>query len=456
MKLKRIYRSRKFVWLIFLTAFMSYCTSPDTKKEAQKVIDKQVEVLDKEQKVTEDLYKKVRDSLQKQETKLLSQKGNVEQRITEFEQTKKQEKVSDLQEQKLKLNNELKAIEDSLNVLKNELKTLASKQAELEIKEDQLKEQKEQAKDTMVTGIEEIDQRLDKIEEQKITKQKEIDINQKKIDLAKQKIDLLKEEKNIYERKKNDLIIEKAENDEIERIGNKIADVEEEIGNENDKIEKAKKAISTHNQWLVEFTTLKNRLNEMMAKKFNRKQTIDSFTMDEIKRLNNEKLMLKEENNELIDAQQKLVKQKNKINKDRDLIDNELTIVSSSELSNLFEQKMQLDREEASLSGQEVELKKSTDAEEKIASKANNESSLTILEELEKDVKKRRDEIESIKYELATNRQELAEKQAEINTIKAKKASAAKFVGLLVIIGLLALAGLFYLGKRKRLKKTNK
>jgi hypothetical protein len=290
------------------------------------------------------------------------------------------------------------------------------------------------------------------LKNKKTIKEQEIDINTKKLDLANAKIAVLEDEKNIYLREKNDLVKDNAEESEIAKFDSKIAETNSEISAEKEKLADAKSVISNNQQWLDEFSTLKDNLSNMMASEYDKKRTIDSFTQNEIKRLNKEKMAIAGQKEQLVKTQKKLTAQKSKVSDDLESIDNEITLLSSSELSEVLEKKSQINMDEALLAQQELDISKGLEYESTTGENLTPEN-LSILEELENEIKNRRAELESMKYQLVNERIDLANKQAELDAKRAKKAGAAKFIGIIILVGALAIGGLYLLGRTRRRKK---
>jgi len=437
--------------IIGVSIFITACTSPDAKREAEKIVDKQIKVLDKEQRAAEEMLEKVQDSIKDEESKLLARKEAVEKEISDFENRKRIEKISELNEEKAALKEELDRINDTLQYLKDELERLENEKELLQIKENQLATQKSEAKEAMITGIETIDKRLDQAEQQRIMKQQETDLSNKKIDLARQKIGVLEEEIRIYQREKNDLELKDAAESEIEDYENKIKEIQDEIFLEEKKIRDAENIIASNRAWMQDFAALKEEMSGLMEKEYDKKETIDSFNLREKNRLEKEMMSIENEQYELVQIQEELQAHRVQINDQLATLDEDIEILRSGELSDLLRRKSDLERQESMLAREELTMVQIEDTMISIE-QLPDDTAVDILVSLEKELTNRRKDIERLKSEIAAEREQLAEKRAEINTRRARKVKTTTSVVIIILVIAAALAGLYFLGKRKQKK----
>lgn len=441
------------------------CSSDKSKKEAQKLLNKQTEVLEKEQKSVEKVFdklKKVRDSLEGEQTKLMSRKENIENEVEDLEgrqvkfaKSLKEEKKTELEKKKTELKTTLTNVNDSLENINNRLSSLEKKQDTINVQEKQLTKQKKEAKRKLITGIDEIDTKLDEIEDQRLVKLKEIEINAQKKKLAEKKIEILKDEKNVYLREKNSVLKGSGDDTELEKYNLKISEIEGEIKEEKNKIRSAESAISTLKSWLNDVNQLHNKLSRMMEEEYGKNDIIIEFTDKETQRLRNEKKNIESEASKLKKIQEQLSKKKADIDSILSNVDEGIELVKSKELSEILSEKSALEEQEAELSGKETGLHEESKTTGISKSKIDTTvKGAGLLKEIENEIKSKRENIETLKKQIATEQQALSKKQAMLEAKRSKKVSAAtKTIVTLIILSVLVLGGLYLLGRRSAKKK---
>ncbi|MDF1571082.1 MAG: hypothetical protein P1P82_05635 [Bacteroidales bacterium] len=447
---------------ILLTAgllIIAGCSTEQPKEEVQKLLDKQAQVLEKEQESMENLlqkFKNTRDSLLEAQNQLLQTKKEVESEMKEVDRiqtdvatTLKEAQVDSLADKKTVLENRLSTLNDSLDAVASKIEKMDQENKTLNVKEEQLSDQLGSAREKLVTGISQVDQRLDDIEKQRLVKQQELSLNEQKIVLAEKKIQLLNDERNLYLREKNELLRKGADNTELENYNLKISEIEGYIQEENNKIRNAESVITTITAWLADVNALETRLRTMIKEKYSENETIESFTNEEMERLEKEQESVRTELARLDSIRKVLDQQRENVDRELSSVDKEMSLVKGKGLSEILAERSALEEEEAQLSEEEAEL-----MSEGTGSSSSSVSGLPdneLLSDLEQQIRERRNSIETLKSEIAKEQQQLAQKKAEIEERRSKAAGA---VGITVIaligIGLLIIAIFYFIGRKRK------
>ncbi|MDT8401758.1 MAG: hypothetical protein RQ743_08690 [Bacteroidales bacterium] len=451
--------------LLILIMVIGSCSSRQSEKEAQKLLDKQKSAIEKGDRLIDETFNEIqvlKDSLESEQERLEASRSAVEEDIKELEsgqeefaETLKDEKEAELARQKADLQARLSEIEDSIDLVLQKSKDIRQQQDTLEIKEQQLAEQKSESKEKLVTGIDNIDSRLDEIEEQRLVKLKEIELNEQKIKLAEKKIELLEDEKNIYLREKNEVLKKNGDEAELEKYDLKISEINGYLNEEQNKIKSAESNINTLTAWISDADALQEKLRDMMDSEYDRDKTIAEFSREEINRLEKERQALDQDLENLNILKSKLSEKKANLNNRIVALEEETELVKSKELSEILDEISGLEAQEAQLAEREKEMLEKREAPEKIEGISRLDTESGVLESIEETIELRRKQIDILRSEIAEDEAQLSKQAADIEARRARNVrNATKTVLIIGVIGVI-LIGLFYtLGRRKR-KKTN-
>jgi predicted nucleic acid-binding Zn-ribbon protein len=351
--------------------------------------------------------------------------------------------------EKSALENRLSTLNDSLDAVASKIQEMDQEKQSLNVKEEQLSDQLGSAREKLVTGIEAVDERLDEIERQRLVKQQELALNQQKIALAEKKIQLLNDEKNLYLREKNDLLRKGAEDTELDNYNLKISEIEGYIQDENNKIKNAESSSNTITAWLVDVDALDSRLRNMMEEEYSENETIESFTTEELERLQNEQKSVNAEMARLDSIRKLLDDQRSSVDEQLASVDEEISLMKGKDLAEILAERSALEEQEAELSEEEAALMK--EGSEGTASSVSGLSDNELLSELEQEIRERRSSIETLKSEIAEEQEALARKKAEIEERRSKAASALGITAIaLIIAGLLVIVAFYFIGRRNK------
>ncbi len=452
--------------LIIIMLIAGSCSSNQSEKEAQKLLEKQKSALEESEKLLDETFKEVqvfKDSLENEQLKLVNRRNQVERDLEELESNKeqyaetlKEDQQEELSQQKADLQNRLKTIEDSIALVQEKRDDILKEKDTIEIKEQQLSEQKTVSREKLVTGIDDIDNRLDKIDEQRLLKLNEIELNEQKINLARKKIELLEDEKNIYQREKNKLLKNNGDEAELEKYDLKISEINGYLKDEQNKIKSAESNINTLKEWIADADAMKEKLKDMMDSEYSRDETIAEFTREEISRLKNERQMLDTELKDLTGLKGRLSEKRASLNETLLSLEEKSELVKSKELSEILAERAGLEKQEAELAVREKEMVQQKAVPEEIAGITEVFSGSDILKSIEESVELKRKQIDILRYEIAEDEAQLAKQKSDIETRRAKNVrNITLTIVIFVIAGIVLVGALYTIGRRRR-KTGNK
>ncbi len=449
--------------LLAVSVMISSCSNSRSKREAQKLLDRQQAALKEGQKFIDETFNQLQllsDSFESEQEKLVGRKLQIEEEIRKLEadqkgyaETLKEEKVEELELEKSDFQKRLQEIEDSLTLVQNKSEDVEKRRGLIDIKEQQLTEQKSVAKEKLVTGIDDIDSRLDEIESQRLVKQNILSLNEQKINLSRNKIKLLEDEKNIYLREKNDIIKNDGDDAELDKYDLKIDEINGYIEDEQNKIKNAESSNSTLKEWISDADELEEKLRTMMTSEYDRNETIEEFTKEEITRLSKEREALDKDIEKFDSVKSQLAVRKATISERLASFEGETELIKSKELSEILAERSDIESQQAELAEMEKNIIDQRVSSDSIDTVSEITSGFELLRSIENDIRGKREKLDKLQSEITEDEARLSEQMAEIEARRSKNVRA--FAGTLVLVSVgVILAGILYiLGKRSIRKK---
>jgi chromosome segregation ATPase len=444
--------------LLFILIVLAGCKSDGSQdREVQKLLDRQAEVKERQEESV-DRIRQIKDSLKHEKKSLLEQRDLKDRQVQQMAQNQQalvdqlnSEEQTRVASQKQKLQEQITAYEDSIKNLKATLTSLGTDIDSLEQSMKFYGIQEENAEEVMQTGISEIDDRIAKLEESKDEYAERAGIIRKRISIFDKKIEAYEMERSLYVDEKDRLLRSDASDETLAPYFDRISRLDSVLEEQRNDKELLKAELAQVNGWISDTDEMIAGLESRIRNQYNRTEIVESYIKSEKQRLENELASLRASRENLISEQDLISKERSRIERDIASLDRKMELVRNREMSQILELQAEIQKSDASLTEEQIRnmTSEGTTGGEVLSMGDNEELNDLIL--LSEELDSLKSSIAEEKQEILRTRMELAERRAEVAKKRAAFGRAAGMLILILVIGGLAIATLFYfLGRRAR------
>jgi hypothetical protein len=192
-------------------------------------------------------------------------------------------------------------------------------------------------------------------------------------------------------------------------------------------------------------------LKSRIQNQYNRTEIVESYIQSEKQRLENELASLRDSRENLISEQDLISKERSRVERDIASLDRKMELVRNREMSEILELQAEIQQSDASLTEEQIRNMASESTPGGEALDLGNNEELNNLILLSEELDSLKSSIDEERQEILQTRMELAERRAEVAKKRAAFGRVAGTLILILVIGGLAIATLFYfLGRRAR------
>ncbi len=450
--------------LLLLLFILSGCKQGTSgEEEINKLIERQAE-LKKTQEKSLDEMQQLRDSLELERTALMGERNLKDQRIKQLAENQqlladrlKQEEQAEVSSEKEELQKNINLYEDSIDQLKTELSRLDTKLDSIETTIELYQIQEKQADKMLESGINEVDQQISSLEKQKRQELKKIDLLEKRHQIASKKIEAYMLERKMYVEERDGLLRIQATAEQLAPFRRRISEMDSIISRQEEQKQAILQELNEAKQWISEVDSMMSDMQVKIKDEYDRNQIIESFITAQKQRLGKDLEKLKRIRMDLIGEQEMIIQDMASTEEKINSLNKRLELIRNREMSDILEQQAVMERSEANLAEEEIQLLEEASVENRQRLAMTSDTSLKALQSLDtlgKELDSLSDLIRKEKSAIANARKALAEKRAEAAQQRAKFGRTAGILVLVIIIGGIGLLTfLYYLGKRARKEK---
>ena len=442
--------------LILLTACK---TSRTDEENLEKLLDRQAEIK-KDQEESIDQMERLKDSLTIEKKILLNQRESKDQQIRQMEMNQKQladklkeEEANAVSSQKADLEEQIDRYEDSISGLKKEIGEFDTRLDSIEKNLGFYEAQETRTVRAFDSGIEEIDQRMDQREQRKQLEIKRIELLRKRVLVAEKKIEAYNLERQLYVDERDEMLREKASEEAMQPYQLRIAEMDSTIAAERANKNSIELEIRQSEKFITETEEIMNDLQMQIKEEYNRKEIIESFIAAEKDRLNTELQQIRDTRRALVDQQEEISGNLARTKVQIGRMDRDVELIRSKKMSDILESQAEIEQTEAGLAEEEISLLKSGAGRTSIPdiTAGTPDTALQTIVNFGYQLDSLNDLIKEEKAEIAKTRKELSEKRADAAHQRARFGRTVGITVVILIIGGIALLGLFYyLGRNSR------
>lgn len=429
----------------------------DSQAEMQKIQEESVDQLDR---IKDSLAKKRRAIIDEKES-LIDQRDSKDQEIQQMEQNQqilseklKEEEALVASSEKAALEERIKRYGDSINLLKKDLSQLDTQLDSIEESMELYVMQETRSEKSLESGIAEIDQRMTSRENRKQQEIKRVALLGKRIVVSGKKIETYELEQQLYLDERDKMRRNSASEEQLVPFEKRIAEMDDLIQAEKENKLAMKKDVRQAEVFISETDALMDQMNTQIQEEYDKNEVIEAFIVSEKERLQRELGQIQMTRKELLAEQATISNNMENTEEQIAKIDRNVELIKNKEMSEILETQAAIEQSEAELAKEEISLMEEGPGLKTKAAKVTSDSvgeELLTLLVLGNELDSLNNLIQSEKSEIAKTRKDLSEKRAEAALQRSRFGRTIGVVFIFLIIGGVALLGLFYyMGRRSR------
>ena len=443
-----------------LLVLLSACKTSRTNDEnIEKLLERQAATQEVQERSLEQM-ERLKDSLAFQKRSLLDQRESKDQQIRQLEENQiqladqlKEEEAKAVSSQKADLEEQISLYEDSISNLKNEIKGLNSQLDSLEENMSFYDIQETRVESRLESGIEEIDQRMTQRENRKQMEIKRVGLLQKRVLVSEKKLEAYTLERQMYVDERDQMLRDQASEEELQPYEVQISEMDSVIAGELNNKNSIELEINQSRQYIAETNEIIEKLQNKIQAEYNKQEVIESFIAAEKERLTNELVQIQNNRNTLLSQQESISGELARTNLQIDRVNKDVELIRNKKMSDILESQAEIEKAEASLAEEEIDLFLAAPGLPLIAYMAvdsSNEELKTVID-LGVQLDSLNELIQQEKAEIAKTRKELSEKRVEVAEKRAQLGRTLGITAIAFIVVAIAMLGLFYyMGRRSR------
>jgi len=443
-----------------LLVLLSACKTNRTDDEnLEKLLERQAET-QKVQEQSIEQMERLKDSLALEKRSLLGQRESKDKQIRQLQDNQqqladqlKEEEAKAVSSQKADLEEQISLYEDSIATLKDDINGLDSQLDSLEENLSFYDIQETRVESRLESGIEEIDQRMTQRENRRQMEIKRVGLLKKRELVSDKKLEAYALERQMYVDERDQMLREQASEEELQPYEEQISAMDSVIAGELDNKNSIEQEINQSQQYIAETDEIIENLQNQIKTEYNRQEVIETFIANEKERLNQELEQIKNNRNNLLGQQESISGELARTGVQIERLNRDVELIRSKEMSDILETQAEMEKAEASLAEEEMDLFLAAPGMPMIpltAADTSNEELQTVMN-LGVQLDSLNDLIQQEKAEIAKTRKELSEKRAMVAEKRAQFGRTVGITAIVLIAAGIALLGLFYyLGRRSR------
>jgi len=365
-------------------------------------------------------------------------------------------------EQRKSLKKQIASLEDSIRESETRLDLLSEAFDSLSLEEKFASRVEQQAGRDLRSGVSALDRTLDSLARDKRIAQQEVTLAQKRIAILRKKIEAYGEERELYVTQKNELMRRNASEVDLREIDLRIKEIDNIVGLEEGKLSIAKITIRKAQERIGAIDDAVEGLHVRIAREYDRKAVLEEFMGDETENLATERARLGADREHLQAQVRELTRKRRELETSLSNLGPEIPSLTEGERHTIEAQKALPDgvepAEDSTQNGQSAEANRlQTEAPQMRQLKTTQPDTTAAgrLARLSKDGANKETTPATGETAPAEENEETSQGKPEAMDRTTESGSTFAFVlGIVLVLVLVGLAGLYVVGKAARIKKA--